>query len=210
MTKIYADKPCGHIYIFHTFEDVAQFLEACRYSPQDIKSFGCKWKPDPDRDVSVEWLAWGDEEPEIIDGTEYFFPSKVDCVPYHDVNPYFSGKGDDIECGYIGNEGVRASEVVFDPDVWDSTLFPYIAYLNQQSGFDRVGKCEVDIVCIEPLSQLCTTKALTEHLQSDYAARQIAKRDEYAKMERLASLNRKRNTGVATESDMKERSALMK
>ena len=191
MNKIYADKPCGNLYIFHTFEDVAQFLEACRYSPYDLKSFGCKWNPDPDRDVLVDYVTWGDGEPEMIDDTEGFFPGDVDCVSYHDVNKYFTGEGDDIEPGRIDSEGVRASEVVFDLDIWDASMFPYVAYLNQQSGFDRAGGYEVDIVVIKPLSQLYTTKALTDHLQSDYAARQIEKREMYNKMSRIASLKRK-------------------
>lgn len=158
---IYSDKPCGDTYIWHSADEVKEFLELCCFSPSDLRHFNAKFVPDADRDILVEYF---NDEP--IEGSEDFFPKDAVCIPIHDPNPFF----DDPqfpEPAFKGKEGVRKSEVALDENFWKGELFPYVAFVWFENSYDRMGNTDFEIASIRSMSQLETVSKLKEVLNSD-------------------------------------------
>lgn len=179
--KFISDKPIGSIYRFDTPDDLKKFIALIGITSEQL----------PEYDMEFQAIE-GKEYDDYIDGfnmscgEDSFDNEELVQVPkeqelfitaVHDTNEYL-----DEQYGYSTVEsGILEPEEIKLGSYWEDK-FPCVAYINIQSGFDRLGNVEFNVFHVQKLDSIHTADSLSAFI-ADNASKQLELYEYYCGLE---------------------------
>lgn len=158
--KFISDKPIGSIYRFDTPEGLKKFISLIGVKSEELHKYDMEFQPIEckEYDNYIDGLSMNYGEDSSSDEELVRVPKEqgVFITAVHDTNEYL-----DEQYGYSTVEsGILEPEEIKLGSYWEDK-FPCVAYINIQSGFDRLGDVEINVFHVQKLNQIPTAESLS-------------------------------------------------